>query len=172
MANYAHLGSALTLWPVSLEAGLHIVAGVNRVAHEIIDLCLTKKGDDPLHCGNRADPRANYGIAVDLFDSESDLKVAYFRYSIQKEITRWIDLEEVWVESQLLANPYNWVRQELALITNALEVQVNFVPRGYSTASQLTFPWFTYRGEALSSAPGPFLDAIALNGEPFRHFAF
>ena len=169
MDPYSQLGSALSFWPIAVDDRPNIVTGVRRTAHEIIDLCLTKKGDDPLHCGDRRQPLNNYGIAPDLFDPETDLKVAYFCYSLQREIKHWVDLESVWAEGEMIPDQTLFAATEGRPISSVLEARITFIPRDRPTASLLTFPWFTYSGAPLAPPPGPYLDAIALDGEPFTY---
>lgn len=143
---------------------------MRRTAHEIIDLCLTKKGDDPIHVNNdRSRPTKTYGLAVDLFESTSGVRVPYFRYTIEKEILAWVEVDGLSVEAQELENIHNYLRIRNELIANSLEVTIKFIPKNRASMHLLTFPWFVFQGAALGAAPGPYLDEISLDGQPFRH---
>ena len=169
--QYPHLGSSLSLWPLVVDGELNVVSHERRIAHEIIDLMLTHKGDDPTHCGDRTDPRNNYGISVDLFSPTTDLKVPYFCYQLRREILRWIDLEQVLVSAEVVTDPTLFVGDwSESAIASTLKVTVTFIPREYPVKNQLTFPWVTYSGVSLDQSPNILFDDIALNGDRFIPF--
>lgn len=151
---YQFHGRAWSLFPPHNNRGLNIVGGVNWIIHQIISLCLTRKGEDLIH--------PDRGLAPDLFASASDYDPEYLVYHLQDEIRRWIAGIEQFATVRVTG---------YTSVENKLAINVVFVPLREPSQNILTFPYYQYQGARLNGKFDTFLDSIQLNGQPFRRFA-
>jgi hypothetical protein len=147
------LGNSWSLWPPQNERGtLNIVSGANKITSDIISLCLTSKGECPLH--------PDYGIAPDLFQPFSGYDAQFWAYHLEQEIQKWVEgLAFITVK----------ISNDLAS-TNNLVATIEFVPMLRPDTNILTFGFYEYQGAMWNQGIDKFMDAIALNGVRFQGF--
>lgn len=148
-SQLSFLGSQWSLWPPdNLRGGMNIVAGTWKVSSDIISVCLTKKGECPLH--------PSYGLAPDLFEPLSDYAPQYLVYNIDKEIMKWVeDIQKLTVELE-----YTDYKERINIL-------VRFIPKFAPTLNTLTFGYYDYQGAIWGQNIDTFLDGVALNGKRF-----
>jgi hypothetical protein len=129
---YQFHGQAWSLFPPHNNRGLNIVSGVNWISHQIISLCLTRKGEDLMH--------PDRGLAPDLFSPASDYDPEYLVYHLESEIRLWIAGIQ-----QLSAQVTGYTS-----IENKLAIDVGFIPLQEPNQNILTFPYYQYQGARLN----------------------
>lgn len=144
------LGSSWSLWPPHDERRqLNIVSGTRKITSDILSVCLTRRGECPLH--------PDYGIAPELFQPLSDYSPQYWVYHLEEEISKWVEgLEILSVE---VADKFDY--------TNELRTVISFVPKIQPDNNILTFGFYQYQGAVWGNDVKSFLDQVALNGERF-----
>ena len=147
------IGSSWSLWPPHTESlRMNIVSGTRKITSDILSVCLTRKGECPLH--------PDYGIAPELFQPFSDYSPQYWIYHLEEEIAKWVEgLESLSVE---VDNDFN--------STNELKTIIRFAPRMQPDNNILTFGFYQYQGAVWGSDFQSFLDQVSLNSERFSGF--
>ena len=151
--SMSFLGNSWSLWPPHNERGqLNIVSGLSKITSDIISVCLTRKGECPLH--------PDYGIAPELFQPLSDYDSQYWVYHLQNEIIKWVEgLQSLTVDIA-----------ENADSNNSLGVVIEFIPLLRPDTNILTFGFYEYQGAVWSQGIEQFMDGVGINGQRFRGF--
>lgn len=151
IAPLKHIGSAWTLWtPYETRDGLNIVRGTRKITHDILTVCLLRRGEDPMH--------PDMGLAPRLFEPLSGYAPQYWIYNIQQEILKWVaGIQQLSVDVG-----------EFEDYRNELTVRIQFVPKAEPDAHVLTFGYYAYQGAIWNQGLDPLIRSIQLDGEPFR----
>ena len=152
--SFAHLGNAWTLWPPhNQRGGLNIVGGYRVISAQIISVCLTRPGEDPMH--------PDKGIAPELFEATSGYQPQYWLYTLRQEILKWVaGLEQLALDTTAMPD-----------VENRLKASIQFVPSNQPVPHILTFDYYAYQGALWDQGLAPFLDSITLDGRAFRALA-
>jgi hypothetical protein len=150
MAIYDYAGSSLSLWPIhSPWGGLNFVSGFRKITHDILSVCLTRKGEDPIH--------PTFGLAPDIFDPMSGYPVQYWIYSVEEEIiNRVAGIQDLRVEIV-----------DFGDYRNELQTRITFTPSADPDSHVLTFGWFEYTGAIWNQDLTTFLSDVRLDSSPF-----
>ncbi|MFQ3618058.1 MAG: hypothetical protein SNJ57_13200 [Cyanobacteriota bacterium] len=151
IAPLQYLGSAWTLWsPYEIRNGLNIVRGSRKITHDILTVCLLRRGEDPMH--------PDMGLSPRLFEPLSGYAPQYWIYNIQQEILKWVaGIQQLSVDVG-----------EFADYKNELTAKIQFVPKTEPDTHVLTFGYYAYQGAIWNQGLDPLIRSIQLNGEPFR----
>jgi len=150
MNQLEYLGNSWTLWqPYNLRGGMNIVSGTRKITSDILTVCLTRKGERPLH--------PTYGIAPELFEPLSNYAPQYWIYQISQEILNWVEGIE-----QLSVNTFDYEDYK-----NRLGTEISFIPQNVPDVNVLTFGFYEYQGAVWNQSLDIFMDGVALNGSRF-----
>ncbi|MGB3207432.1 MAG: hypothetical protein WBB28_20800 [Crinalium sp.] len=130
------LQSTWSPWPAADDLGYpNIVSGARRISHEILSICLIRKGE--IH-------PPDFGIAMDLFIPMNSFPVDYWTHHLTEEIAKWVsDASSIKVD----------VTIDETYMTSLL-TEISFVPVNASQRYSLEFPLFSSNSIGL-------LDALA-----------
>jgi hypothetical protein len=147
------LGQSWSLWPPQGLRGFNFVQNLDKIASDIMTVCLTRKGDRPLY--------PDYGIAPDLFDPLSTYPVEYWLYHIQEEIIKWVEGIDV---DLLRINVHPIVDSD-----NELATDIFFAPIIAPDQHILTFGFYSYQGAIWQNqSVENFLQDVSLDDRPFN----
>lgn len=151
--TYDFYGNAWSLWlPYDQYGNINIVSGVRTISHNIISVCLIRKGENPLH--------PDFGMAPELFEPLSNYAPEYWIYHAESEIRRWVaGLDDLFVRVS-----------EYTAYQNTLRTEIHFTPKGEPDRHLLTFPYYSYQGAIWNGDIQPFLDELYLDEYPLRRF--
>lgn len=151
IAPLNYVGSAWTLWtPYETRNGINIVRGSRKITHDILTVCLLRRGEDPIH--------PDMGIAPRLFEPLSGYAPQFWIYNIQQEILKWVaGIQQLSVDVG-----------EFQDYHNELTARIQFVPRAQPDIHTLTFGYYAYQGAIWNQGIEPLIRSIQLDGEPFR----
>jgi hypothetical protein len=143
-------GQCWSPWPsAGLDGKPNLVSGHRVIAVEMFSVCLTMKGENPLH--------PNYGVAPELFGPLSGKSAQYFVYKLQEELTRALKGYVTFLEVLM---------EEYLDFHNALKVRITYRPVGYSDYHTLAFPFYTYNGPDFTIGADNFMAQVVLDDAP------
>lgn len=131
----------------------NLVRGHRTIASAILSLCLTQKGECPLH--------PDFGLAPELFEPMSNYAPQYFIHSVRDEILKWLDgyLDYLSVDTD-----------ESKDHNNKIEVFITYRPVGYADAHTLVYPFYGYIGPSFNDGMDSFMSQVSLDGQLFPRF--
>lgn len=128
--NLSWLGSQLSLFPPNRTDGtLNLVSGIQAVNSRLIQLLLTRKGEDPLH--------PSIGFAHDLFVIKSSRDPYLYTHNLLKELNNLNFYAKIGVEGFK-------VRVYDPPQSSTLEIQILYIPTFDPTNQVLTYGFWEY----------------------------
>ena len=144
---YSYVGQALSLWDTG-AAGLNIVSGTRKITHDILTICLLRRGEDPLH--------PDMGMSLEIFEPLSGYAPNYWVWQAEQEISKWVTgIQSLQVDT---------ISEE----RNSISTIIRFIPKTEPDTNFLTFGYYQYQGAIWNQGASDFLNSIQLNGEQFR----
>jgi hypothetical protein len=144
---YPYVGQAWTLWDPGV-AGLNIVSGTKKITHDILTICLLRRGENPLH--------PDMGMSLEIFEPLSGYAPNYWAWQAEQEIAKWVTgIQSLRVDT-------------IAEERNSISTVIRFIPKSQPDTNFLTFGYYQYQGAIWSQGIDDFLDSIQINGERFR----
>ena len=141
-----------------MSAGLNIVSGVRKITHDILSVCLIRKGEDPMH--------PDFGMAPDIFDPLSSYPAEYWVYHAEQEILKWVaGIESLKIDIENLKDGV------FADYRNDLITNIRFIPTFDVDVRVLTFGFYNYQGAIWDRDFNTFLSDIYLDGSAFQRLA-
>lgn len=151
IAPLDYVGSAWTLWnPYATRDGINIVRGSRKITHDILTVCLLRRGEDPIH--------PDMGLSPRLFEPLSGYAPQFWIYNARQEILKWVaGIEQLSVDVG-----------EFRDYRNELTTKIQFVARAEPDPHVLTFGYYAYQGAIWNQGIDLLIRSIQLDGEPFR----